>query len=263
MFRLHFLGSGSSGNSLLIRVGETTILVDCGFTGKDLHRRASLLGQNLDRIDAILLTHEHRDHVSGLAGLASITQAVYSTEGTARAVYFGRRSKAERIAIRPGKPFQVGPLSVQAFSTSHDARDPVGYVLTAPDGTRLGIATDLGTPSQAVEEALADCDLLGLESNHDLQMLADGPYPWVLKQRIRSDRGHLSNPTAAGLLERLVSDRLQHLFALHLSQTNNTPGLAKLSLTTRLSELGLSVPVTVIAQDRPLSHPPGGQLTLL
>ncbi len=252
MLQIHFLGSGSGGNAIVIRWGRTCLLLDCGFSGKEIERRLRTLGQDIEGIEAVLLTHEHSDHVKGLAALARKPErAVYCTAPTARAVYFGRRPRCERVEVRAGRPFSVGELQVEPFVLSHDARQPVGYVFHLPDGTRLGIATDLGHPNPEAVEALRGCDLIGLESNHDPDMLRDGPYPWVLKQRIRSDLGHLSNPCAAGALEQIVSDRLRRLFALHLSQTNNEPDLARRALTGRLIEIGLDVPVTVVGQDRP------------
>jgi phosphoribosyl 1,2-cyclic phosphodiesterase len=263
MLELYFLGSGSRGNALVIGWGGRRLLIDCGFTSRELARRAERLGLALDSVAAVLITHEHRDHVCGLAGLAARAGlAVYTTERTGRALYWGRRPRAERLSVVPGRPFQVGPFAVTAFASSHDARDPVGYVLGLPDGSRLGLATDLGTPTPQAVEALRGCEWLALEANHDPTMLRDGPYPWVLKQRIRSDRGHLSNGQSADLLERVAGDRLHHVFALHLSQTNNTPALARTALSGRLTRLGAAAGLTVLEQDRPLRHPTAAQLSL-
>jgi phosphoribosyl 1,2-cyclic phosphodiesterase len=264
MLELCFLGSGSRGNALMVGWDQTRLLLDCGFTARELKRRAASLGRDLDQVEAVLITHEHRDHVAGLAGLAAkADRAVYCMPKTARAVTFGKRCKAERHELVPGRSFAVGPIEVCAFRTSHDARDPVGFVFAFPDGTRLGVATDLGYLNPEAAEALAGCDYLGLESNHDLDLLRDGPYPWVLKQRIRSDRGHLSNPTAADALDRLASDRLRQLFALHLSQTNNTPQHARTSLQARMDRLGLAAGLQVIGQDQPTRFGVNGQLRLL
>jgi len=264
LLELFFLGSGSRGNALLIGWGQTRLLLDCGLSARELKRRAAGLGQDLDRVEAVLITHEHADHVAGLAGLAAQAgRTVFCTPKTARSVYFGKRCRADRCEVVPGRAFSVGPIEVCAFPTSHDARDPVGYRFGLPDGTRLGVATDLGFLNPEAADALAGCDYLGLESNHDLAMLRDGPYPWVLKQRIRSERGHLSNPDAADALERLASDRLRQLFALHLSQTNNTPAHARASLQQRLDQLGLRAGLQVVGQDQPLRFPASGQLRLV
>jgi phosphoribosyl 1,2-cyclic phosphodiesterase len=265
MLNIHFLGSGSKGNAALICYDKTRILLDCGFTNKEIKYRFEKVGCFIDDLSAVLISHEHRDHIVSLPFFArQESLPIYATQKTMSAMRFGVKSKCQRMAIKPGVSFKIDQIEICPFSTSHDARDPVGYLFNLPDGSRLGIATDLGYPTPEVIESLSGCDLIGLESNHDTKMLREGPYPWFLKQRIQSKRGHLSNPSAATLIEQIASDRLQQLFALHLSQTNNRPKLAHQALAAQLDRLGLSsVPVTVISQDKPYSYLPDKQLKLL
>ncbi|MBW1811675.1 MAG: MBL fold metallo-hydrolase [Deltaproteobacteria bacterium] len=264
MLQIDFLGSGSSGNATVIRYEQTCILYDCGFSGRELKRRLENTAIGLDDITAVLLTHEHRDHIGGLPLLARRESLpVYLTEPTNVAVRFGSRATCQRIFIQAGQTFRIEQIEILPFEIAHDARQPVGYVLSFPDGTRLGIATDLGHANPEALEALDGCNLIGLEANHDPDLLKNGPYPWFLKQRIRSNKGHLSNPAAADLLSEVAGDGLQHIFGLHLSETNNRPALAKKALVDQVSKLGLTTQVSVISQNEPLSYAAPGQMALL
>ena len=267
MLSIDFLGSGSGGNATLVRYDNTALLLDCGLGPRVLRQRLAQVGVDPKDLDALLITHEHNDHVAALPSLARHEQlTIHLTPATARGVG-GREAirqwKATRDLVKPGRPFDVGPLTVLAFSTVHDAGAPVGFVVTLPNGRRLGFATDLGRVNAQTADALRDCDLLAIEANHDPDLLRQGPYPYFLKQRIRSDLGHLSNADAAGLLARVAGERLEHLFALHLSRTNNRPDLARETLRSRLRHMGLRRPaVTVVEQERVLSYPLPGQLSL-
>lgn len=264
MLQIHILGSGSTGNATLIRYERTRLLIDCGLPAKTLRSRFVELNVNIEDLSAVLITHEHTDHITGLPVFTKRPPLpVYLTEATAKALRFSRRNACQPECIKSTEKFPVGPLEIQAFPISHDANDPLGFVIRTPDGTRLGIATDLGHPSPEVVEALKHCDLLGLECNHDPQMLLDGPYPWFLKQRIKSHKGHLSNQAAADLLRKIAGPNLRHLFALHLSRTNNRPKLAHRVMTDRLTELGLKTEVTVASHSQITEYPPSGQLGLL
>lgn len=265
VLELIFLGSGSRGNATLVRWDQTRLLIDCGFTARELNRRLAAFGEHLDRVQAICITHEHSDHVGGLRGLGPREDLqIFGTSSTLPALRLGKRGLAEKVPIQPGRSFRVGQLEVMAFSTSHDALDPVGYRITLPDGRHLGLATDLGIPNDEAVEALAGCELIGIESNHDPDMLEHGPYPWILKQRIRSNKGHLSNPTTAALLPRIAGDRLEQLFAMHLSETNNKPELARQALQEGLDRLGLKAGLRVIDQHQASSYGMGsGQMKLL
>lgn len=261
--RIVALGSGSSGNAYAVTDGETTVLVDCGFSAREISRRLSLAGLEAISVEAVFVTHEHGDHVRGLDVFCrrhATGAVVYASKGTRRAGGLDAVG-AEMVSVIPGEVVSVGKLEVVPFRTSHDAAEPVGYRISR--GSRaVGIATDTGVLTSEAFEALAGCEVVGLESNHDLEMLANGPYPTYLKRRISSELGHLSNPDAADAIERLAHDGLKHVIALHRSRTNNTPRLAGCQLKSRLERLGLgSVPVTVAAQDDLCdSDPPQGTL---
>jgi phosphoribosyl 1,2-cyclic phosphodiesterase len=233
--RFACLGSGSEGNALLIEADGTRLLVDCGFGIRETIARLGRLGVAPESIDAIVVTHEHSDHIGGVAAFATrFGTAVWLTFGTLSAV-------AERFAALPRvcgfdshDAFAVGGIEVRPFPVPHDAREPVQFVLT--DGKwRLGVLTDLGVSTAHVEASLSGCDALVLECNHDREMLANGDYPYPLKQRISGKFGHLDNDAAAELLSRIDSSRLKHLFAAHLSAQNNTRELAGAALAGALS----------------------------
>ena len=250
--RVAFLGSGSSGNATLITDGDTTVLIDCGFSAREVVRRLTAHGVDAGRVSAILITHEHTDHVQGVEVFARrFGCQVWATAGARRA----GRLDAKVGDIQPlhaGEPARVGTLEVLPFTSSHDAAEPVGFVVSGAGSNgreeRFGLATDTGTFTGEAAEALRDCDILGIECNHDGDMLATGPYPWFLKQRIASSRGHLSNADAADALERVAGDRLTQVYALHLSRTNNTHELARHALASRLAQVGLDVSVASVTQ---------------
>jgi len=228
--RFASLGSGSEGNALLVEVERTRVLIDCGFTLRDAVERLERLGVAPESVSAIVVTHEHGDHIGGVASFAGKFETpVWLTFGTLAVV-------SERFAELPcvrgfdsGDCFAIEAIEVRPFPVPHDAREPVQVVCS--DGRwRLGVLTDLGTSTAHVETCLSGCDALVLECNHDLDMLANGDYPDPLKRRIASKFGHLDNGTAAGLLARIDASRLQHLFAAHLSRENNRPELARAAL---------------------------------
>lgn len=263
MLTIDFLGSGSGGNATLVRWGRTCVLVDCGFGPRVLRRRLAEVGLQPEALSALLVTHEHGDHVAGLRTLARLPGLpVHLTARTAEALGGTSDWDCEPVLITPGRSFRVGLFEVLPFSTAHDARQPVGFVLSLPDNRRLGIATDLGHANREAVDALRGCQLLGIEANHDPRLLRSGPYPAFLKRRICSRRGHLSNADAADLLDLVAGKELEHLFALHVSRTNNAPDLARRTLQSRLRRLGLAPLVTVVEQNRVLRYPPPGQLSL-
>lgn len=259
--RVVFLGSGSGGNATAVTDGTSTLLIDCGFSARETARRMVAAGLSPDSVEAILLTHEHGDHLRGVEVFARRHScAVHATRGTRMAAGLDAIS-AEVITLVPGDESSVGSLSVVTFRTSHDSAEPVGFRIEAACGTRFGLVTDTGFLTPETVEALAEVDLLGIESNHDLAMLENGPYPSFLKRRILSQQGHLSNPDAADALEKLVSSRLRRVFALHRSDTNNTASLAKRALVARLAAIDVRVPVDVVPQSTPLDcEPPQGNL---
>jgi len=254
--RVVFLGSGSGGNAVAVTDGDTTVLIDCGFSAREVAKRMALAGLDADSVDAILLTHEHSDHLRGVEVFARRHGCeVLATIGTRRAAGLDAMDACV-VGIAAGSEVRVKTLTVLPFRVSHDAAEPVGFRVTAPSGFCFGLATDTGVLTPEAAEGLAGVDLLGLESNHDLRMLEAGPYPGFLKRRILSRDGHLSNPDAADALEALVSNRLRRVIAVHRSDTNNTASLARRGLVARLAAIGVELPVDVAPQSAPLDCMP-------
>ena len=216
------LASGSKGNAIYISDGATSILVDAGLSGIELQRRLESRNLAPEKLDAIIVTHEHSDHIRG-AGILSrrFKLPVYINQKT-EAASPGLGSLHEIRPFECGTTFAIGELTIHPFSISHDAEDPAGFTI-GQNGTRMAIATDLGIATAMVKEHLKHCALLVLEANHDPQMLETGPYPWPLKQRIQSRLGHLSNSDSKKLLNELQHENLQHVILAHLSEINNTP----------------------------------------
>ncbi len=220
---LAVLASGSSGNCCYLETSAGALLVDAGLSARETLRRLKELGRDPARVEAILVTHEHIDHARGVRVLArQLGVPVRGTAGTLDALPEEVPGARE---LPSGESERMGGFTVSPFSLPHDAADPVGFVLEA-GGVRVGVATDLGCVTGLARERLAGCGALVLESNHDERMLMEGPYPWHLKQRIRSRRGHLSNGDAAEMLAGLWHRRLRAVVLAHLSETNNLPRLA-------------------------------------
>ena len=301
MVRFTVLASGSKGNSAVVSGGRTRILVDAGLSCRELFRRMRQAGEEPETLDAILITHEHQDHVNGLAVTArKLGIPVYFTEGTHRAwmrwltprrqMSYAQwldqcreqaaarqaeadtatsESEADEVEMQAaaeepaqtadaatdaaaaaakkdptllpaveyfeaGKRFQIGDIAVNPFTIPHDAADPVGFVLEA-EGVRMAVATDLGYMPPNVKAQLAGMNLLLLESNHDLEMLRDGPYPWSVKQRVLSRVGHLSNDAAAEFLGTEYDGQAGYVILGHLSESNNNPELARVAAERALS----------------------------
>jgi phosphoribosyl 1,2-cyclic phosphodiesterase len=232
------LGSGSRGNSTYVSDGATAILIDAGFSARETERRLKHRGIEPAALAAILISHEHSDHVRGAEILARRYRLpVYLSSGTRRAVQFSAGAAGiETFAC--GRPFRIATLSVHPFSISHDAADPAGFTISG-NGCRIGIATDLGHATAAVSEHLKGCRLVILEANHDPGMLIAGPYPWYLKQRIRSRTGHLSNEASCRLLAEIQGSGLLHVILAHLSETNNTPAKALAGTSPALTGTGI------------------------
>ena len=233
--RFASLGSGSEGNALVVQVGKTCVLMDCGFPLADTCMRLSRLGLGPESLNGIVVTHEHGDHIAGVARLArKYSIPIWLTHGTFRtqSKMLGNLPKLTKIDTH--HPFDIGGLMVQPFPVPHDAVEPVQYMFS--DGVkRLGVLTDIGCSTPHIEAMLSGCDALVLECNHDVTLLANSDYPLSLKQRVGGRFGHLNNMDAATLLTRLDCSRLQHIVAAHLSRKNNTPELAVNSLSTALN----------------------------
>ncbi|MBI5006019.1 MAG: MBL fold metallo-hydrolase [Nitrosomonadales bacterium] len=231
--RFALLGSGSEGNALVVQAGRTSVLLDCGFSLSETLARLTRIGLPPESLHGIVVTHEHGDHISGVAKLARrFSIPVWLSHGTLRAqsAAFAELSVTE---IDIHDVFAIGDVQLQPYPVPHDAAEPVQFVFT--DGAkRLGVLTDAGHVTPHIETTLSGCDALVLECNHDAGMLADGDYPWRLKQRVGGRFGHLNNEDAAGLLGRLDSSRLQHIVAAHLSSRNNLPELAVRALSVAL-----------------------------
>jgi phosphoribosyl 1,2-cyclic phosphodiesterase len=255
--RTVFLGSGSSGNCTAVTDGETTLLVDCGFSAREVSRRLSACGIAPASVSAMLVTHEHSDHIRGIDVFVRRHApgcVVYASVGTRRHTRLD--GSIEMHTIGCGDAFSIGAMEVVAFQMSHDAAEPLGFRVGSGNEA-LGIVTDTGVLTPQAAEALAGVTVLGIESNHDTAMLEHGPYPAFLKRRIRSRSGHLSNADAATALTTLASDRLTKVFALHRSRTNNTAELAHATLVTQARRLGLAVEIEVASQETPCdSRPP-------
>ncbi len=228
MLRFASLGSGSRGNATLVESGGTCVMVDCGFSCAETTRRLARLGKTPGDIDAILVTHEHSDHIGGVAGFARRHKTpVWMTAGTS--VMHNATDLPSLDWFDGHTPFTIGALQVTPFPVPHDAREPCQFVFS--DGAvRLGVLTDTGSITAHIQQQLSGCEALLLECNHDVAMLAAGTYPPSLKQRVGGRLGHLSNAQAAALLTALDTTALTHLVAAHLSDKNNRPELARAAL---------------------------------
>jgi phosphoribosyl 1,2-cyclic phosphodiesterase len=308
MMRMTVLASGSKGNSTIVSSSRTRILVDAGLSCRELLKRMQMADEDPAAIDALLITHEHQDHVQGLAVLArKLGVPVYFTQATHRAwmrsmMPHKRMTYAAWLALRQqdlaqrqatevapataapeiecadeapagkqedlakdpcslpgveyfaaGTGFSIGDIAITPFTIPHDAADPVGFVFEA-DGVRMAIATDLGYMPPNVKMAIRNCDVLMIESNHDLEMLRDGPYPWSVKQRVMSRVGHLSNEAVSDFLEKNYDGNASYVVLAHLSECNNLPELARVTAERALRDrMSLLANKLILAQqDAPL-----------
>jgi phosphoribosyl 1,2-cyclic phosphodiesterase len=226
------LASGSKGNSIYLSDGITRVLLDAGLSGQELCRRMALAGLSPDALNAIIVSHEHGDHLRGVGVLSrKYHLPVYISKKTCQAAGDQLGKLHRTVFFECGAPMNVETLHLRPFSLSHDAADPAGFTVSK-NHVKLGIATDLGIATAMVKTHLKGCTALVLEANHDPDMLMKGPYPWPLKQRVKSRSGHLSNHDSGLLLKELLHDGLVQVILAHLSETNNTPEKA-------LCEIGL------------------------
>jgi phosphoribosyl 1,2-cyclic phosphodiesterase len=240
--RVTILASGSSGNITLLETGSTRLLIDAGLGKRETLARLASVGAEVDRLDGILITHEHADHCGGLPQMLGLWKApLYVTEPTMDALHrclpetFGKRLRGVET-IHAGQRLTIGDIDVHAFAIPHDAADPIGFTFKA-DGVKMALVTDLGYMPELVKVHLRDTDCLMLESNHDLDMLKVGPYPWVVKQRVLSRTGHLSNHAVSQYLADPdgFDGRARYLVLAHVSLENNNPDVARISAEEALS----------------------------
>lgn len=237
--RLTILGSGSAGNCAYVETDEARVLIDAGFSLRQIRQRLASIGRAPENLTGILITHEHADHVQSLPGLsAKLHIPVYCNRPTQEAVEYNLQTRLACHLFATGDSFEVGDIVVETFSVPHDAQDPVGFLLRTSAGN-IGFLTDLGHATRLVLERVRPAHALVLEANHDVKMLQDCPHrPWSLKQRILGRHGHLSNDAAADAAEQIMSADLRHLYLGHLSRQCNHPELAHRVVNDRLQKIG-------------------------
>ncbi len=249
--RFCVLGSGSKGNATWVEAGGTSLLIDCGFSGREIEQRLQSIGRSAESLDSILVTHEHTDHIRGVGVVSRRYQVPVHINGPtleAATTHLGRLASQKFFV--PGEPFSVGTLRVHPFRTCHDTADPVGFLIT--DGHRtFGYCTDTGRITRLIEHHLLQCHGLVLEANHDPVMLRNGPYPLALQQRVRSSQGHLANGDTCDCLDRLLGNKLSTLVLAHLSETNNHPELVRDLLVHRFGDLHRKITLVLAHQDQP------------
>lgn len=250
--RFHILASSSAGNSAYLSDGLTHVLIDCGLSRKATFAQLEAVGIDPHSIDAIFVTHEHSDHVAGLPVIAkSLKKPVYLTQSTREAIEPGDHHNYFQ-AIQAGARMQVGSFDIQSFSLPHDASDPVGFTFSS-QGRKVGICTDLGYMPDSIRVHLQDCGILLLEANHDLEMLKVGPYPWSLKQRVMSRRGHLSNDVVNQYILDDLCPKTRTLILGHISEHNNLPALVHMIADQALQHRGLQHTELVVNEPRQAS----------
>lgn len=235
--QVHVLASGSTGNAIFLDFNHTKILVDAGISTRRIKNSLAELGTSIEELDGVVITHEHRDHVSGLATMTKkYNVPVYASMNTWSAMYC-RDVIPDSCCKGLPSVLEIGQVRVEPFNISHDAADPVGFRFYH-ENHKCSVVTDLGFVTETVKKAIALSDILVLESNHDIEMLEKGAYPWHLKKRILSNRGHLSNFDAGWTLARLERKPSMQVFLAHMSQQNNDPELAMETVSSILREQG-------------------------
>lgn len=251
--KLTVLGSGSSGNCSYIETDQTRILIDAGFTARQIRERLALIGRSPETLDAILLTHEHSDHAQGLTVLCrKLPVPIYCNRLTKDAVVYQTEMAFDCRLFTTGREFSIGDVVVETFSVPHDAQDPVGFLIHTSGGS-IGLVTDLGHATRLVVERIKAANVLMIETNHDVKLLQeDTRRPWSVKQRILSRHGHLSNEAAGAVIEQIASEQLRHIYLGHLSRDCNRPELALQAVQGALERVGAThVRVQTTSQDVP------------
>lgn len=244
--RICILASSSAGNCTFIANGHTRILVDAGVSGREICERLSAIGESIENLDAVLVTHEHGDHVCGLIPILKKSRApVFMTRLTAPTIDWGR-FEPKLQHFQAGESFTVGDMRVDSFTVPHDAADPVGFAIRV-DGLRIGVVTDLGYMPDSIRFHLRETEFLVLESNHDLDMLKVGPYPWSVKQRVMGRNGHLSNTMVSDFILDGLDGCVRTLVLAHLSEHNNHPAIAEMCASDAIRRRGCGTQLAVAA----------------
>lgn len=238
--QVHVLASGSTGNSVFLQCGDTRVLIDAGISTRRIKKELESVGHDIAALDAVLITHEHRDHIAGLTTMAKKYRIPMYARPAAWQAMSIRHTLPDDCCHDLGDKLQLGQVAIEPFPIPHDAADPVGFTLRYGE-RKCTLATDLGFVTDTVKKALAMSDIMILEANHDVDMLQSGSYPWMLKKRILSNRGHLSNHDSGWTLARLAKPKGSQVFLAHLSQENNCPDLAQRTVCDILSEQGLTI----------------------
>ncbi len=221
--RFASLGSGSRGNATLVTYGKTTVMIDCGFSAREAEKRLQQFNMRAQDLAAVLVTHEHADHMAGVRVMArKFGLPIYATPGTAGCLPDDIRGSIREFNCH--ERFAIGDIEVEPFPVPHDAREPSQFVFSS-GSHRLGLLTDVGSITPLIEQTLSGCDALLLEANHDMLMLEQGEYPEHLKRRVGGRLGHLNNVQSASLLEKIDTSKLQHIMAMHISEKNNCPSI--------------------------------------
>jgi len=250
IFKVCVLASGSSGNATLVSTGRTRLLIDAGLSLRDIRQRLEQIGERAEHLNAILISHEHSDHVAGLPRLArKLRLPVYITERTGRAIDWGEAPPLLEH-FQAGSRFPIGDIEIASFTVPHDAADPVGFCLRA-GGVQFALVTDLGYITDSIRYHLRGSDLLLLESNHDLEMLKVGPYPWSVKQRVMSRLGHLSNDSACDFIREDFDISAGTLILGHLSENNNHPEIVRIMAAQALADRGAATRLVIAQQKKP------------
>jgi phosphoribosyl 1,2-cyclic phosphodiesterase len=248
------LGSGSRGNATFIRTDRVRLLIDAGMSRREIGKRLEVIGEDPDGLDAVFVTHEHTDHTSALRTVVKEMRVdVYLTAGTIAALRMEEfeLNGSRIVPVLPGVPFTVGDAEIHPYRVPHDAQEPVAYTVTCGD-VKISQLTDVGHMPDSVAQELAGSQILILESNHDLEMLRVGSYPWSLKQRLMSRHGHLSNTAVGNFLRDQYDGEAQHVILAHLSSKNNHPALARLEADRAMKHRGLTKQtLTVTNQESP------------
>jgi phosphoribosyl 1,2-cyclic phosphodiesterase len=250
--RFSILASGSSGNACYVETERARVLVDAGLSCKEIERRLGLFGVNANGLDAIIITHEHSDHIKGAGTLARrFGLPLYVNRKTLDRCLAAVGNLPKPVIVQTGQTLTINELNVETFTKCHDAADPLGLVFSF-DGIRIGLVTDLGRTTRLVEDRLRECHALIVEFNHDREMLEEGPYPLDLKRRIKGPDGHLSNEQAGDLIRVISHEDLKYLVLAHLSKTNNHPGKAHREAIEALGESGITrTDILISEQDTP------------